>query len=171
MNRFYIIAPSILLILFGGIFWQNSKTAEARAAQLAAERAAIEQTELQKKEESERKAREDAEKRAATREAEEKKKEDDRRLKYETSLAQLAEETARHQTQFAASTAEIASLEKQLAALHADRDRRNGETFEAARETELLAIKKRSAELEIQRLVKILAAQTAPLPYPNLPSN
>jgi hypothetical protein len=164
MNRFYIIAPLILLVLFGSIFWQNSKTAEARAARLAAERAAIEEAGLREKEASERKAREDAEKRAATREAEEKKKEDDRRLKYEAGLAQLAEETADYQTQFAASTAEIASLERQLAALRAARDRRNDETFKAARETELLAIKKRSDELEIQRLVKILAAQTAPLP-------
>ncbi|OAM91412.1 hypothetical protein OH491_23100 [Termitidicoccus mucosus] len=161
MNRFYIIAPLILLAVFGSVFWQNNKAAGARAAQVAAERAVVETAERQKKEEAERKAREDAERRAAAREAEEQKKEEERQLKWEADLARIAAETAQYQAELAAGAGELAGLEKQLAGLRAELERRDSETFDAARGTELLAIKKRNTELEIQRLVQIVAARAS----------
>jgi flagellar motor protein MotB len=161
MNRFYIIAPLILLAVFGAVFWQNNKAAGAKAAQIAAERAVVETAERQRKEGVERKAREDAGKRAAAREAEEQKKEEERRLKWEADLTRIAAETAQYQTELAAAAGELAGLEKQLAGLRSELERRDRETFDAARDTELLAIKKRNTELEIQHLVQIVAARAA----------
>jgi flagellar motor protein MotB len=161
MNRFYLVAPLLLLAIFWTVFWQNNKAAETKAAQIAAGRAIVEKAERQQKEEAERKAREDAGKRAAAREAEEQKKEEERRLKWEADLARIAAETAQYQAQLDAASRELAGLETQLAALRSDLERRNRETFDAARATELLAIKKRNTELEIQRLVQIVATRAA----------
>ncbi|AHF92372.1 hypothetical protein OPIT5_21080 [Opitutaceae bacterium TAV5] len=157
MNRFYLIAPLVLLLLFGGVFWQHNKTAAIEAAQKAAEVARADEAARVQKAEAERKAREDAEQRAAAREAEERGKEEERRARWEADSARIAEETARHAAQAADYTRQVAALEKQLAGLRSEKEKRNREAFAAAREVELLAIRKRNTELEVQRVTGIIA--------------
>ncbi len=157
MNKFYLIIPAVLTILFCGIYYNHSRGAAEReaAATLAAEQAAAE--EAAKKEEAARQAREDAEKRAAEREAEEKRKEEERRAKYEAAGQVIADDTAAYLAQAKKNTAELKTLEAFLVALRAEKDKAIQAAFDFDLEIEKARIAKRTAELEIQRLVEMTA--------------
>ena len=159
MNRFYLIVPIVLLGLFGGIYWQHSRTAATEAAAKATETERIKAEELAKKAEAERAAREEAARRAAAREAEEKAKEDEKRARWAAEGKRIEEETAA----FAARVAELAEqtkrAETELTEVRAAKDALDRENFEIAREVELARIAKRNAELEIQRAVEVVAGR------------
>ncbi|MDF3058729.1 MAG: hypothetical protein K0R17_2944 [Rariglobus sp.] len=161
MNRFYLIVPIVLLGLFGGIYWQHSRTAATEAAGRAAETDRIKAAELAKKTEAERVAREDAARRAAEREAEELKKEEEKRARWAAEGKRIEEETARFAARIAELAAQTTQTESELATLRADRERLDRENFELAREVELARIAKRTAELEIQRAVDVVAQRAA----------
>lgn len=164
MNRIYLIIPVVFLLLFGGIYWKHNETAALEAARESAELARADEAARLQKTEAERKAREDAGRRAAEREAAERRKEEERRAKWEAESILIAEETARHTRRAAEASAELAALEKQLAALRAWKEEGGRAAFEAERENELLTIKKRNAELEIQRITQIVARRAAASP-------
>lgn len=161
MNRLYLTVPLILVTLFGGIYWQHSRTVTAHAVEKAAAVAAAQQVEAGKKAEAERQARADADKRAADRLAEEQNKAAEKKARYEEDGRVLAADTARYTAKVTALTAELAAQEKQLADLRARRAALNTETFTLAKEVELARIAKRNAELEIQRLTEMVARQAA----------
>lgn len=159
MNRIYLIAPVILLGLFGGIYWQHSRAAAAHAVEKAALVAAAREAETAKKAEAERLARIDAEKRAADRLAEEQKKDAEKRARYDEESRRIAEDTARYSAQVKTLAAESAALDQQLSDLRTRRENLNTGGFVLAREVELARIAKRNAELEIQRLTEMVARQ------------
>ncbi|RRJ96660.1 hypothetical protein Ga0100231_022970 [Opitutaceae bacterium TAV4] len=161
MNRYYLLVPIVLLLLFGGVFWRHNQTAAHEAAQRAAEIARADEAARMQKTDTEQKAREDAAQRAAAREAEERQKEEARRVKWEADTARIAADTARHAAQAAENARQIAALEKQLADLRVEKETRNREAFAAAHEVESLSIKRRNAELEIQRVTQIVARRAA----------
>jgi hypothetical protein len=174
MKRFYLIAPLLLLGAFGYIFWQDHAASKIREDAAIAQAKQQAQETADKKAADERAAREASERRAAEREAEEKKREDDRRAKWEADSALIAAETARYKLQVEKSTQEIAELEKKLTDLRAENKRRASESFEAALETERLQIKRRTTELEAQRIVHVIAqraiaSQAIVPPVPSLP--
>lgn len=156
MNRFYLIVPIVLAAIFGGIYWQHTQSAASHAAAKQAEVARAKEDADRQKAESERKAREDADKRAADRMAEEQKKEADKRAKWENEGRIIAEDTQRYSDQLAAHEKELKALSAELAALRETKEKQSAEAFEFARAVELDRIKKRNAELEIQRLTEIL---------------
>ncbi len=161
MNRFYLIVPLVLSLLFGGVYWQHRQHS-AEAAKVKAEQVAKAKAEEDaKKSEAERKAREDAEKRTAARAAEEKKKEDDKQAKWVADGVKISDETSGYVAQTAAYTKEIATLEKELAAIRSAKELAGKEVFAQAREVELALIAKRNAELEIQRLTEMVARKAA----------
>lgn len=161
MNRFYLIIPVVLLALFGGIYWQHGNTAAAEAAVRSTETAKIKAEADAKKADAERLAREDAARRAAERVAEERKKEDDKRAKWAAEGKRIEEETARFDARAAELARELTRAEAELAAQRTATDRLNRENFELAREVELARIAKRTAELEIQRAVDVVANRAA----------
>ena len=161
MNRLYLLVPVILLALFGGIYWQHTRTAAHEAAAKAAEVAAANSADAAKKAEAERKAREDAAKRTAERLAEEAKRDAEKRARHEEENRRLAADTATYRAQIATLTVESTGLEKQLADLRARREKLNTDAFALAKEVELARIAKRNAELEIQRLTDMVARQAA----------
>lgn len=159
MNRFYLIVPIVLLGLFGGIYWQHSRTAATEAAAKATETERIKADELAKKAEAERAARDEATRRAAAREAEEKQKEDEKRARWAADGKRIEEETAGFAARVAELTEQIHHTETKLAEVRASKDALDRENFEIAREVELARIAKRNAELGIQRAVAVVAGR------------
>lgn len=157
MNRFYLIAPVVLLVLFGGLYWNHVRSADAEAQAKVAAAFEAQAAEDARKAEAERKAREDAEKRAAERLAEEQKREEAKAAKWAADSAQIAADKARYEEQTKALLAEAAALEKEIATVRGDRQTLKRDNFELAREIELARIAKRNAELEIQRTTEMLA--------------
>jgi Flp pilus assembly protein TadB len=167
MKRFYFIFtfPVVLLVVFSGIYWQFSKSTD-EAERLQKEKAA--QTKLvedQKKKDEEAKARRDSDQRIAERIAEEKAKEDERIARYEAESKRIVDEGQQYATQLANNNREVAELTKQLAELRATKEMKTRELLETATESELAAIAKRRAELEVQRMTEMVArkASTGPL--------
>ena len=161
MHRLYLTVPVILVALFGGIYWQHSRTVAAQAVEKAAVLASAQKAEADKKAEAERQARADAAKRAADRLAEEQKKAAEKKARYEEESRLLAAETSGYAAKVTSLTAELAAQEKQLAELRARRAALNAEAFTLAKDVELARIAKRNAELEIQRLTEMVARQAA----------
>jgi sRNA-binding protein len=161
MNRLYLIAPLILVILFGGVYWQHTRTAATEAAEKAAAVAAAQEAELAKKAEAEKQARADAEKRAAERLAEEQKRDAEKRARYEEEARRIAADTAAYRAQVTTLTTEVTALQKQLGDLQQRRATLNTDSFALAKSVELTRIAHRTAELEVQRLNDMIARQVA----------
>jgi cell division protein FtsB len=157
MNRFYLIAPLVMSLIFGGIYFNHTKHADEAAAIKLAEVAKLKDEEEAKKAEAERKAREDGEKRTAARALEENKKEEDKIAKWNADGAKIAEETAGYNAAIAKYTAEVAGLEKEIGDLRTSKELAIKEVFAQAREVEMAHIAKRTAEFEIQRLTEMVA--------------
>jgi len=157
MNRFYLIVPVVMSLIFGGVYLQHTKHAAELAAAKAEQVAKLKAEEEAKKTQAERKAREDAEKRSAARAAEEKKKEDDKVAKWNADGAKIAEDTAHYNELIGTYTKEIDGLEKQLDVVRDSKEQAGKEVFAQAREVEMALIAKRTAELEIQRLTEMVA--------------
>ncbi|MCU0792160.1 MAG: hypothetical protein MUE42_04770 [Opitutaceae bacterium] len=157
MNKLYLIVPFVLLLAFGGVYYQHAQQAEAKAAlaaQAAAEEAAAAAAQ---KAEAERQAREDADRRTAERLAEEKRKEDEKRAKWEATGRQIADSTAEFRAQTAKITAEIAALEAELKSLRERKEAANQAVFDQDLAIERARVARRTAELELQRLVEMAA--------------
>jgi hypothetical protein len=160
MNKLYLIIPLILTIAFGGIYMQHTKTAAAEKQQELSAKAKVEAEAAAQKAEAERQAKADADKRETDRIAEEKKKEDDKRAKWDADSQRIAADTATFTATAAEHAATVKKLEAQLTALRAEKDTAIKTNFDAARDVELARIQKRTAELEIQRLVEMVARKS-----------
>lgn len=157
MNKFYIIVPVVLLAVFGGVYWQHSGQAARHAEQQAAEVAHVEQEAAAKKQAAERQAREDAERRSAERLVEERKREEARQAAWEADNRKLAEDTTRYTEQAAKNRTEAERLAAEVKSLEAEHEKQEAAVFAQTEAVELARIAKRNAELEIQRLVEIVA--------------
>ncbi len=157
MKKLYILVPVVLTLLFGGLYYQHRQTAKvaAAAAAQAAEKAAAE--EAAKKAEAERQAREDADRRAAERLAEEKRKEDEKAAKWAAVGAQIETDTKTYRAQTEKNAVELKALESRLATLRSEVESARRANLDLALSVEAAQVRKRNAELEIQRLVEMLA--------------
>lgn len=157
MNKLYIIVPAVLCLLFGGVYYNHTVHAAAEAAEAAVVAQKAAEVEAAKKAEAERQARADADKRAAERIAEEKRKETEKAAKWAAQSAEIAADTATYAAQAAKNVAKVKTLESALAALRAEKDKLSQAAFDFDQEVETARIAKRNAELEIQRLVEMVA--------------
>ena len=157
MNKLYVIVPVVLTLLFGGVYYQHSQQAAVEAAEQAQAAQKAAEIETAKKAEAERQARADADKRAAERLAEEKRKEEEKAAKWAAASRQIADDTAGYVAQAALHEAEVKALEAKLATLRREKDALGQSAFDFAKEVEAARIQKRNAELEIQRLVEMVA--------------
>jgi hypothetical protein len=157
MNRLYLIAPVVLLGLFGGVYAQHTRHAAEQAKNRAAQVAAARAAEEARKTAAEHQARADAEERAAARAREEQQKIDGKRARWEAEGARIAADTARYQTQADYVRQKIADAKRQLETRRAQEESLRQSAFERDRQIELARIAKRNAEIEIQRLTEILA--------------
>lgn len=161
MKKFYIIAPVVLLGLFIAYFMNFSKEQKVKETKKQEELAAIKAAEDKKKKETEDRAKADADERTKKRQEEEAKKEADKRKKWDDQGKEIADATAKYLADGKKYTAEVASLEKQLADLRAKKDAASREAFDLQKKVELALIAKRNAELEIQRMTEMVTRKAS----------
>jgi chromosome segregation ATPase len=153
----YVLCPVILLGLF--IFYYSIKSQEveareqAKAAQIAAQKAA----DAEARHVIEEKARLDAEKRAADRLAEAAKKEAAKAAKYAATMAGLVSDTDKANAQAAALNDQVAQLQTKLAALQKSKEEANQSSFDVEKQIELAFAQKGNADLESERMIAMIA--------------
>ncbi|MEN9840734.1 MAG: hypothetical protein RL376_534 [Verrucomicrobiota bacterium] len=157
MNKLYLIAPILLTLAFSGLYSLHSKEASVKAEKVRVEAARVLAETEAKKQAAEKQAKEDSDRRTAERLAEEKRKEEEKRAKWEAAGKAIADDTTSYQAQAVKNEAEIKALEAKLAALRAEKDKATQASFDFDIEIEKARVAKRTAELEIQRLVEMVA--------------
>lgn len=157
MPRLYILVPCVLLVLFGGVYWNHARTARAETAALAAEQARVARAEADQQAAAEQAAREAAEQRAIERAESEARAETERREQWQAEQARLTAEVAELQTKTDKLTADVSAAQKTLAALEARREQLRKQNLAAGLDVERQRIAKQTAELELQRLITLLA--------------
>lgn len=175
MNKYYFIIPAILLggfiFLYRGARVEMIAKHKAELAQAQAKKDADDK----KQREIEEIAQKDALKRQEERAKEEQAKQEKKEKAYNDAMASLKKETDDYAAQLAKLTKEAAALEVALINGRILRDKTNRESFELSKQVELSKIGRRSAELEIQRLIEMvgtragsssLAAMPPPPPAP-----
>lgn len=157
MNKFYIIVPIVLLGVF--IFFYRGALQEmaAKDERLRLEAAALQAAEDARRAEVEARAAADAKKRQDEREAQERAKEEKKIKDYEDAMKQLRDETGRYASEADALSKQANELEVQLTELRNLKEKTNREAFELAKQVELAKVQRRNAELEIQRMVDMVA--------------
>jgi hypothetical protein len=153
----YLIVPTVLLVIFLFFFFAHRE--EAREKQIAhkAEVAKREQEEAARKAEIERKAREDAERRSAERLAAEQQKEADRIARWEEAGRRIQESTDRNNAEADVLAKKAAELEIELDALRQAKAKLNSEVLALNKQVEMALIDQRTAELQNQRMVQMIA--------------
>ncbi len=157
MNKLYLIAPLLLTFAFSGLYTLHTKEADAKAEKARIEAARVVSETEAKKLAAEKQAKDDSDRRTAERIAEEKRKEEEKRNKWEAAGKAIADDTTAYQAQAVKNEAEIKTLEAKLAAFRAEKDKATQAAFDFEIEIEKARVAKRTAELEIQRLVEMVA--------------
>ena len=161
MNKFYLIIPATLLGVF--LFFYNAalkemgikeKTRQEEVARVKAE-------EERKKKDIEAKAEADAKKRQEDRDRDEREKIEKKRKNYEDIMNRLRDDVTANTTEADKLTKEANDLELQISNLRTQKEKMNRETFELAKRVEQAKISRRNAELEIQRMVEVVANKVA----------
>lgn len=161
MNKFYLIVPLVLCAIFGVYYYKFIQDEKVKVERRETEARIKRETEAAKKKEIEDKARQDADERQKKRLEDEKKKEDDRRAKWEAQSKEIADATARYNAEAAKYSKQVTELEGQLADFRKKKDTLTRESFDLLKQVELALIDKRNAELEIQRMTKMVVDKAA----------
>lgn len=161
MNKFYFIVPALLL--GGFIFLYRGASAEMKLKEetVLAQRKAEKAAEDARRAEVEKIAQADAEKRQREREKEELAKQEKKEKDYRDGMAKLKKETDGYLAEADKLAKEAAELEIALVNGRTLRDKTNRESFEISKQMELAKINRRSAELEIQRLIEMVGNKAA----------
>ncbi len=153
----YLVFPSAMLVLFLVFYLSHVKEADAReAVRIEALNKKI-ADDAAKKKEDEARARKDAEDRAAKRAEEDAQKEREKAAKQAAIDKEIKDATDKAIAEQAASQKTIDRLEAELDQAHKQKDQASRESFDLAKQVELAKVQKRTAELEIQREVEIIA--------------
>jgi hypothetical protein len=172
MNKFYVIVPGALLLVFLGVErdFQKKRAKEdaTRAAIATVAKAEEDATRLEKQ----RVATEEVHRRTAERERLEQERVDRKRRDYETAVATLQQQAAAQEAETAKLTHEIADLAERVTGLRDRKDEVEREAFDLSRAVARQRIDRRNAELEIQRTTAMVAARLSESPWANpaLPS-
>ena len=153
----YLIFPGAMLGLFLVFFLSHTKEAEAREkVRLEVLAKKIASDAAQKKADEDR-ARADAEKRAAERAADDAKKEAERAAKIAANDKEIKDATDRAVAEGETFQKTIDRLEGELDLAHKQQDQLSRDNFDLAKKVELAKVARRTAELEIQRTVALVA--------------
>lgn len=158
MSKFYVIFPTVLLIIFAVYYTQVAKpemaAKEIAEQQRIAAQAAIDDA---NRKQIELKAQQDALRQQEERAQKDREKEEKLKRQQEDQDNQVRVETNRLLAESASLSKQIADLQKGIADLRNHREDLNREIFEDAAKVELAKIDRRNAELEIQRMYDIIA--------------
>jgi len=169
MNKYYFIVP--LVLLGGFIFLYRGAVAEMdlKEKNHQAAVAAAKAEEEAKRKDAEAKAQADAEKHQKEREEEEKAKLAKKEKDYNDAMAKLKHESDGYAADVDKLTKESAELEIALLNGRILRDKTSREAFELYKQVELVKINRRTAELEIQRLIEMVGAKASASSLASMP--
>lgn len=169
----YVLLPLVLLLAFlftpGAGYFSSMKELDEKNRQVAAKKAAEKAADDARRAEIEKKAAEDAKKRQEQRDAEERAKEQKKVKEYEDAMKQLRDEAAKYAAEADAFQKETNALELQLNELRNTKEKTNREVFELAKQVELAKVNRRNAELEIQRMVDMVAQRLGASSFAQMP--
>jgi chromosome segregation ATPase len=157
MNKSFVIVPVVLLAAFAFVYNNAKKEMAIKDAIKAEQAARVKAEEKKHKDEIEARATADAKKRQDEREAADLAKEEKKKKEYEDIMKTLKDEAAKYSTEADKLSKEAADLEIQISQARTDKEKLNRETFDLAKQVEQTKINRRTAELEIQRLVEMVA--------------
>ena len=179
MNKYYFIAPLALLLAFLFVpnmgYFSSMEEIEAKEKlhlqEIATEKAAKDARDK----EIQARAEADALKRQKEHDADEQAKLEKKEREYQTAMNTLKDEADKYSNEADKFTKEGNDLEIQLSNLRTQKEKVNREAFETTKAVELAKINRRSAEMEIQRLIEIVgtkaeASTLAALPPPPPPA-
>lgn len=174
----YVLLPVILLVAFlftpGAGYFSSMKELEEKNLRIKAEKDKVKAAEDARRTEIEAKATAEAKKRQEQRDAEERAKEQKKIKEYEDAMKQLRDEATKYANEADAFQKDANALDLQLNELRSLKEKTNREVFELNKQVELAKVSRRTAELEIQRMVDMVAqrlgasslAQMPPPPAP-----
>lgn len=157
----YLIFPGAMLGLFLVFYAMDSKRMAERDHLRAVETARLLKEQANKQAGLKQKAEEDARRRSAERAAAEAKKEADKLARWNAESQMIKETTDKANGVAESHSKKIAALGLELASLRANREATNRDYVEQLKNTERAKIDQRSAELEIQRTVEMIAKRAA----------
>ncbi len=161
MNKFYVISPLILCAIFGFFYYGFIQQQDVKIAAEKAKKEQVAAEEKKKKDDAEAKARADADERVKKREEETAKKDAERRAKWDNQGKEIADSTAKYNSEAERAAKQVTELDTQLADLRKKKEVAGREAFELQKAVELARIAKRNAELEIQRLHAMVAKRAS----------
>jgi hypothetical protein len=153
----YVIAPGAMLAVF--LFFYMSSRAETKAREQAHnEEVAKQKADAdEKKRIAEQTAKEDAERRNAEREAEEVKAAKAKQDKYDADMAAIQADTDKSNALADTYAKQVSDLTIELDTLNKQKDALSREGFELSKKIELAEVARHNAEMEVQRLVEMIA--------------
>lgn len=161
MNKYYFIVPALLLggfiFLYRGATEEMTRKEENHKREVAAAKA----EEDARRKEVELRAQADAEKRQKDREKEEEAKRVKKEKDYNDAMAKLKHESDGYAAEAAKLSNEANQLEIALVNGRILRDKTSRESFDLNKQVELAKINRRSAELEIQRLIEMVGTKAS----------
>ena len=161
MNKYYVIVPAALLLGFVFIYRSAVAKIDAREIELKHIAEAKAQAEADQRKELERKATEDAIKQQKIRDEEEAAKEKKKETDYQNAMSQLKNEADGYNAEAEKLAKQSADLEIALVKARSLRDRTSAEAFDLTKAVEAEKINRRTAELEIQRLVAMVGEKAS----------
>lgn len=153
----YVLGPGIMLAVFLFFYFASRAETEAREKAEKVEAARQKAEADEKKHVAEQKAREDAERRNAERAAEEAKTAQDKLEKYQTDMRRIQDDTDKSNALEETEAKQVSELTIELDTLHKQKDALSREGFDLQKKVELAQVARENAELDIQRMVQVIA--------------
>lgn len=153
----YVLGPGIMLAVFLFFYFASRAETEKRLADARAQKAQMEKDAEEKKEIAEKKAREDAEARNIARAAEEVRVAQEKEAKYKAEMARIQADTDKANALVDDYSRQVSELTIELDTLHKQKDSLTREGFDMAKRVQLAQVQRENAELEIQRMVQMIA--------------
>jgi membrane-associated HD superfamily phosphohydrolase len=157
MNKYYAFIPLALLLGFIFVYRSAVEQMDAKDAQLKKQVAAAKAADDARRNEIERKAQEDALKHQQEREAEDRAREEKKEHDYQSAMNQLKTEADAYSAEADKFSKENAALELELSQARTLKEKTSSDVFELSKQVELAKIDRNNAELEIQRLIEMVA--------------
>lgn len=174
----YVLIPVVLFAAFlftpGGGYFSAMKELEDKNAKVALQKQQEKDAEELRRKQIEERATADAKKRQEQRDAEERAKEQKKIKEYEDAMRLLKDEADKYVAEADKNQKDTNALELELNQLRSTKEKVNREAFDLSKQVELAKVARRNAELEIQRMVDMVAqrlgasslAQMPPPPAP-----
>jgi len=153
----YVVFPMAMLAVFLGFYLENKREWDAAEAARVLSEQKAKAAEDARKSAAEAAARIAAQKRADDQKREEAAKEQARRDKWDAETRAIQAVTDRANAEAEAAGKEAADLEIQIDTLRKQKEQLNRADFDLLKQVELARVQERIAELEVERMVRMIA--------------